>query len=95
MMRWQALQSKRNDVVVVHAARHSAARRAAAGGAGAAFHPETRHHLVGNQRLHDAHSSCRPFHVLRVVVLPQPFVADRLLRLYQPQHEYMKKQCFS
>ena len=34
----------------------------------------------------------RPFHVLRVVVLPQPFVADRVLRLYQPQHEYMKKR---
>lgn len=34
----------------------------------------------------------KPFHVLRVVVLPQPFVADRVLRLYQPQHEYMKKR---
>ena len=29
----------------------------------------------------------KAFHVLRVVVLPQPFVADRVLRLYQPQHE--------
>jgi hypothetical protein len=34
----------------------------------------------------------KPFHVLRVVVLPQPFVADRVLRLFQPQHEYMKKR---
>jgi len=34
----------------------------------------------------------KAFHVLRVVVLPQPFVADRVLRLYQPQHEYMKKR---